>query len=420
MSNFQHSNANVKNCIEMWARLLRQPPSALHPSTDIVAWADSITLMRFQSLILRNFGMKISLQILINCRTIENQAHALGEKTFSPEVAVASLSTRKGPPGMLEMAHAHGIPARIEQLKAAANPILDSLGLSWDRDVENVIPLYDFGHILVRCKRLRSWSLRFAIIAKSADANKLQNCFKLVVARHALLRAVAFRSDPETLVHLAMRPNESWFKVALTGGYAVETPEDLLTFKMNDDKLDHAAAPGPLFRAMVVHVQSTGTAGLVYNGQHSILDALTMQSFMEDLDVCLEHGVGHLPQRPPYKLFADMYHLHRDGVLAQINVDYHVSRLRGISSLGDCFWPRRRAPHWFKGDDSGWMSADGSLGLPEERKPLDPPDKRRGTNGISRTKQFPNLRRLKVEYGIEPPVVFKAILALVNARLTGQ
>ena len=108
-------------------------------------------------------------------------------------------------------------------------------------------------------------------------------------------------------------------------------------------------------RVIIARIRSTGTAGAVVMTHHAITDAITSDSWAEDLDQLLSRQEAQIQTRTPYKMFADLYYSHRSSLEAQLGVKFHLQRLQGIDSVKDALWPPQRCPGWFIGDDSGWQ-----------------------------------------------------------------
>ena len=405
--------------VRIWARLLGQPEDSISPTMSVHNLADSITLMRFRAKVQRELGTDISLQELSDYGEIRAQARLIDhrEKTEKPVAATEPLRT--GPPQASDMAHTGGDSQKVAATKAAAESTLKLLGLTWGDDVEDVAPITDWGQFLARRLRPQSWNHRYAWVTKSADVGRLRQALEACLSNHPMLRT-AIILDGVTPFHMVVRPSPRWFKLVIRDGFEVETPKDLRTLNLNTD-IDHAAAPGPLFKLTIANVRSTGSAGITCNAQHSAYDALSMPLFHEDLDKLLTDGVNALlPQRTPFKHFADTYHLHRSSLPAQTAIAHHVRHLKGLSTHPSSLWPPQRSPGWFKGSSNSFIHPDGTPSRPGERTPLTETSEMDGLIGIDRSVSLPSLNTLKSEHGISPAVVAITAFAILNTRITGQ
>ena len=140
--------------------------------------------------------------------------------------------------------------------------------------------------------------------------------------------------------------------------------------------------------------------------------------FAEDFEALLN---GHSPERVPFKLFADTYHLHSSGPSAMKSVRFEVKRLKGLSKHSQSLWPIAKSPGWLGGgDDRGWTAYDGRVGRPEERLSFDTEEGRPRGIAIRREEKIPSLVTLKAERSVEMSTVVKAAIALFNVEATGQ
>ena len=145
-----------------------------------------------------------------------------------------------------------------------------------------------------------------------------------------------------------------------------------------------------------------------------------MPLFGEDLDKLLNgRGNACLPQRTPFKHFADTYYLHRSSLSAQTAISHHVHHLKGLSTHPTSLWPPQRSPDWFKGSSASFIHPNGTPSRPGERTPVTETSEMDGLLGIIRSVLIPHLNTLKSDHGISPAVVAKTALAILNTRLTG-
>jgi hypothetical protein len=93
------------------------------------------------------------------------------------------------------------------------------------------------------------------------------------LSKHSLLRSFFIRDSPgassEVALYVTIRPTQNWFDHCIISENAmVGTVEELKRFVFNDSLRDHASLPGPLFRAMMVHVKEKSSMALVFNGTY--------------------------------------------------------------------------------------------------------------------------------------------------------
>jgi hypothetical protein len=213
---------------------------------------------------------------------------------------------------------------------------------------------------------------------------------------------------------IVVRPSEQWFSNSIMLLPPIEKATDLSSLVYNDVEQDHACYPGPLARFIVVHVQEENCAGLIYVVQHSVIDAILISLFLEDLDATLNST--KLKLLIPYKAWADSYYNLQYSITAKVSVNWHVSRLRAISKNVAALFPVQRAPKWFKGCSEGWIDASGKLGPPRKLLTAGSP----GLKGITRPTTLKDIRLLKVQHKIHPSQIVRAALANVLVMHTKQ
>ncbi|KAJ5302434.1 hypothetical protein N7476_009233 [Penicillium atrosanguineum] len=260
-----------------------------------------------------------------------------------------------------DSAHGHPIQLDMERAKLVASSKLDPLGFRWD-DIQEVIPISDY-------------------------------------------------------LYLAMHPSADWMRLQVIDGGTVEDVKCVATYKLNDPEYDYIDTNGPLFRATTLSVNNPSVVGLVMHLHHLMFDAHILSRWFEDLRDLLNHK-EELLNFHPYRDYITDYHSHRTGAISQKAVDFHVDRIRGVSSATDALWPPQIAPHWLKGDNQGWVHSDNTPGCSSERPLLDR-DKSCGTKGISRAVLVPKILELQYKFAITPPIIAKCAHVLLNVRMTG-
>lgn len=273
--------------------------------------------------------------------------------------------------------------------------------------------------------RPQSNNHRHAYLCKSKTVEETRLALENALSHHDMLRTLAIHYDASTPLHVVLRPSSTWFQHCITIlDKPIDTAADLKRLLWNDPQYDFAAYPGPMFRAVVTHVQEENCAGLVYMIQHSVFDGISLEFFLQDLDALLADTATSssslLPQRVPFRAWIESEFHFRNSLAAQTSVQWHVNRLRGIHSHHAALFPRQKAPEWFKGDSTGWI--DESTGKPGPERKLEENQKEEanGVTGLSQTISLPNMQLLKHTHGIDASTVMKAALALLNTKLTGH
>ena len=405
---------HVETLTALWSRHLGV--SNLSPQQDLLDYADSLTLARFSAVLRKATGQSLSLLELVENPTIEEQAQVLLSQKLRQEQKVYSemASKHDGPPTSNNMIHAMGDQDIYDRTKTLSEQVLSPLGLSWD-DVEDIVPMHGTLRRLLERRRPQSNNHRHTWLCRGKSVQDLEGALEKSLAHHSILRAMCIHYDPETPMHVILRPSERLFPHILTHAPPVKNTEELWRQSYNSQD-DWAADPGPLFRLTLAFVEQQNCAGMVYMGQHSTFDAISFEMFLEDLDTLLVSPETALMPRVPYKAWADSYYNLQYSATAQHSIAWQVQRLRGISNHKSSLFPQQRAPEWFKGQSDGWVSLpDGKPG--PARRALDG-GVTDGAIGAVQSVKMPGAKSLKLGHGIEVPSIAKAALAIISTRRT--
>lgn len=136
---------------------------------------------------------------------------------------------------------------------------------------------------------------------------------------------------------VSLRANETYFNRAICIQGDIEDEEALTRIEINGNHLDSELPRGLLFRAKLVNIKATGNTGCVLVMNHAVWDAVSLNSFREDLELSLV-GLSK-PQRTPYKVFADTYFLHQSSLPARRAMNFHLDRLRHLGLMSGTLWP---------------------------------------------------------------------------------
>ncbi|KAI4113619.1 MAG: hypothetical protein LQ345_005438 [Seirophora villosa] len=325
----------------LWARFMGIPENQISPTTSLEGMVDSVTVMRFRSQVKKELGKTFSLGELNANPSVTKQASVLDRQQQSVLRGneVAAEPARQGPPGLDDVVHARGDQTTFDDIRHAAERKLDALGLSWDEDVEEILPIY--GYLQTWRKRL-SIIFRIAFLSAKATVKQLRSAMETVLPAHGMLRTVLVETASDGQSWMMIRSSKRWFDLMIKDGGTLSTPEDLLSLDLSyrNDGCTTDSQPVPLFFAKMCFIESTQSAGFVVYGDHSTYDAHSILSlFMEDLIRALNNPSTPLPPRPKYSLFANSYYNYRNSVPAQLNLDYHLSCHRGMSQRRAGLWP---------------------------------------------------------------------------------
>ncbi|KAL8778974.1 MAG: hypothetical protein Q9213_007159 [Squamulea squamosa] len=321
----------------LWARFIGVPENQIAPTMSLEGMVDSVTVMRFRSQVKKDLGKTFSLEELNLNPTVAQQAAVLDRQRDSVlrQYDTGPQPVRKGPPTLDELVQARGSPLIYDEIRQVAEEKLHVLGLSWEKDVEEVLPIYDF----LTAWRAVTDSLMFRIgfVCVNATTGQLRSALENVLSVHGILRTILLGSPSAGPSWLMIRSSSHWFDLAIMDGGTVNRPEDLETVDLSSRD---GTKPIPLFYVKTYFIKVTQSAGFVVYGDHSTYDAHSVLSlFIEDLGRALSYPFATLPARPGYGLFAKTHYNYRTSVPAQLNLDYFSSRIKGIAQHKKGLWP---------------------------------------------------------------------------------
>ncbi|KAL8783246.1 MAG: hypothetical protein Q9213_004758 [Squamulea squamosa] len=418
-----HHNANSSNVtstiqtlLNLWSRVSGRSADGISPGERADTFADSIMMMQFCNKVAKDLGKIIAVEDLVGDVTIMKQAQIIDARPTA-ERSNAEES-RPGPPTAADMVHVDGDEDAAGRCQQKVESLLRPHGLRWD-EVEDIIPTGQMIALMTGRTRLRNWNRRHAFHVPGASVDDLYWAVTTCLELHPTFRSMILDHGEAKPVYVVIRPSNRWHRLAITKDHNLEVnnPEDLMTFYFEDDDIDHAIPPGPLFKILLVQIRNKNAAGLIIFGHHSTFDALSMSTFFEDLDIALH---TRKPPKPhaEFKRFAESMYRYLESPNANTAVAIHVERLKGHTSHRNALWPPQRAPQFFRGSDSQWTHVDGTPGKPSERQILDD-DEPQGVAGINGSIILPCLATLRSTHGITANIVFKAALALLNVHHTG-
>ena len=396
----------------IWAHFSGVPEDRISPSNSLEGMVDSVTVMRFRSQVKKELGKTLSLEELNQNPTVLRQADILDrhQEVVLRGTEAMLESMREGVPALSDVVHACGNQVTFDGIRRDAERELHSINLSWDADVQEVLPIYDF----LQYWRASTESIIFRIAFACAQATKaqLRSSIETALTKHGMLRTMLVDSTLAGPSWVIIRPSSRWFDRQIKDGGIISRPEDLLTTTISYQKGQSVrrSKPVPLFYITLYHIEATQSAGFVVYGDHSTYDARSVLSlFIEDLGKTLQDPAAVLPSRPSYNLFANSYYNYRTSVPAQLNLEYYCSRFKGIAQRRGALWPQE-----------SFQSVHGSQEQTADQLLLQG-DITPGLTGITKHIKIDmsNNQYLKVAK-IPHSVAIKAAIAIYNTQQTGH
>jgi hypothetical protein len=322
----------------------------------------------------------------------------------------------EGPPGIRDVVAARGDLKRFGEIRVLCEETLSPLGFAWD-DVEDIIPAYSYLEHFLHRTRDQVNTHRYSWTTK-CSARELRTALESVLERYPLMRSMAIKYDGQ-IFFVAMSTKSKWFERVIAGNEVVgkaATVQEFAEKALEDPELDVVAFPGPLTRFVVADIEETGGAGITITCVHASFDGVSFPLFVNDLDAVVGGKIpGEIPKRLPYKPWADTYYSLQQTPLAQEAISFHANQLlnAGIASASSSLFPPQRADGWFRGSTAGWPPA--AFGAKRKILDADPET----PTICSQDCNVPNAPQIKRQHNIETSIIFKAALAILNARRTG-
>ena len=399
--NLTRENSYLKQVTDVWSHVLGYPSEKIDPLRSITELADSLNIMVFCHEVENACGKRLTLPDVVENDTPAKQAAFLENKEKSTDVTVMPTAPpRSGPPPTKDIALYFGSNYSPDDAAEVARPALEALNLSWEGDVEDVYSNNDRNRGFSDDRqRWPSSNIRWAYQTSATSVTQLRSALETTLTLHSTLRSIYIKSKDVRPVHLIIRPSARWFDQCIHEMKPVDTAGDLKPL-LPDMTLPFGTGSGPLFHASIIPLQDSGKMGMIVTAQHSTFDAFSMMMFYSDLSDILQIDSSNFKNRISFKLYADMYHLHRNSRIAQDDIEYCIARLKGISNHSKAFWPTKI------GNTESLKSPGSGVN--------------KNLPAVFRKEGFPNLQELKKQHSIEAGTVVKAAVALFNVETTGH
>lgn len=430
----------VEDLLTVWEDMTGTRPSATESITLI---ADSILLLRYCDAVFRSCGQRMYLQDVVEHDTVEKQATLLrarrhhksgqgarsldvsGHKDKNPDFPMAPKNRAAMGEHHLNTTSSEGRPAAVnkhenktEMLCRYAEKELQLLGLG-QPVIEDIIPIRESLHRTVLGQRPQSYHVRMVFRVHQASVQQIIRGTEKALSHHPILQAVLVRGSSGNLEHLILKSDHRLLD-NLVSTCRVQSEEEA-KHRWEDDSLKSHPSSF-MFRAEIISVEATGGKYLCMQYNHSVIDALSLWPWHQDLDRLIDDVNAGVSEQTPFKRFAELFNLYEDSTLARRATLFHVKRLRGISLLKQALWPPQRAPGWMISNDEGsdftnerrhirnqvwdglWVENSSAFRYPR----------------LGRVVRLPGLQKLRESFGIEASLFAKCAVYLFNVLKTGS
>jgi hypothetical protein len=373
----------------------------------IRSFTDSTMIIQFLHIAAQK-GWKLTFKLLTIHTTIRQQAMFLNVNKLAPSQHVNGSPLERLP--LLD----EPLPAWASDQNAHKDLVsakLRALGLEWS-DVESVLPMTDYSSNFSRDQsRPTAWNFRFTwSVENSMNEVQLLSTLETWFKRHSLLRCTSVICSEDLEMILVMRPHATWLKHQIIHAGEVKNMEAATQYRLNDPEYDFVNGTGPFFKVAILKTQSPTAFALVMHFHHALYDALSLIRWIQDLKHLLNHNGESSLDFLPYNAFAEQYYEYRSSRSADEAVDFHVSRLSGISSSKNALWPPNASA-------SREVPCDVRNNAPRTMA-KEIIDKSCGMQGTNCYLRLPEIAAMKTQFAISAPIVAMTACALVNIRQT--
>ena len=443
--NMQTEVSNVINTLqEIIFELTHVRPS---PDEDLGQVTDSITALRYCDRVLNNLGVRLNLQDVASNATLRKQAELVSHRLDcsrvlssvhvsqvlgKPRAALTGSNAITGKVKLDDVSWLQGektptttarkarmaVPT-LQEYFLAGEDELKTIGLSYE-DVEDALPIKEILHRFASGQRPQSYRNRLCYKVSDSSPSQIRGALAAVIRTRPLFRALIARFPDGTPFHLVLKPSDVIFN-GLIHETSVETDEECKNLFQDESA---AAFSSPLTaHALIISVADTGAMFLRMTLSHAAFDAVSLMPFYSDLDKLLSSPGWSPPPMTPFRLFSDLVSLYATSFPALESVNFHVRRLRGISHLKGSLFPRQKAPGWMISSDE--LSPNFRVREEVRRKEIwhdwDGGQKSLfNFPRLAKILRLPGLDALKTRHAIQPQVVVKAAVALMNMAATGE
>ncbi|KAJ5937742.1 AMP-binding enzyme family protein [Penicillium verhagenii] len=390
-----------------WSAVSGLPVEEIDQNRPIRYFTDSTMIIQFLHIAAQR-SWNLTFKLLTIHTTIHQQATFLSMKKLPPSLPVSESPVEKH--SLLNAS-----PLAWESDKCVHEDLvsakLQAMGLEWG-DVESVLPLTDYSSNFSRDRsRPTAWNFRFTwSVENSMSDAQLLSTLETWLKRHSLLRCTSVVCSDDLEVVLVMRPHVQWLKHQIHHAGEVQDMEAAIQYRLNDPEYDYVNGTGPFFKIAILRTQNPTAYALVMHFHHALYDALSLIRWLRDLKELLKHNGDSSLQFLPYKDFAEQYYEYRSSGSAEEAVDFHVSRLSGISSSKNAIWP----PDASVGRETSFDVQN----IAPKTMPEGAVDKSCGTQGINCYMRLTQLAAMKSQFAISAPIIAMTACALVNVRQT--
>lgn len=361
---------------------------------------DSLSMLKFASILRSKHEIYLSvadMTLSLALEDLASRARRDGTSIRHP----SAVPSKEGPPEHEDLPYEE----ESDRTRSHVEPILQRLGLDWSTDVQQVYPIVGTStwYFMKEVPFQHKWTVATSL----TSYDQIRQVVETSLSQWPILRAIAVEHSKEVRLLVALRAQESYFNLAISDLPEVEENDALGDADLPVTHLKGSLPEGLLFRVGIAKMGKTGTFSLLITANHIVYDALSMQSWEEDLQRIIDgHGVV---VRTPFELFANAYYLYQDSIPAKSARDYHKQLLQQKGIILKALWPA--------GDDLIANRPNMARNSTEQSDDLRP---KYGAGIMERTVHCPNMRKMRASQTLSPVVLAKMAIGLFNTSMSKQ
>ena len=365
---------------------------------------DSLSMMKFASML----KIKHEIDVFIAEMTFSNVNDLTSRKTQSIDHEHSIAFIRCDSPNHEKLL----FEEQSDFIKSCVESILQNLDLSWSKNVEKMYFIADT--ITWIAMKKTSFYHKWIMTTSVSSYHQVRQAVETSLLQWPVLRTVAAEYSENLRLLVALKAQTSYFDLAIADLLELESTEALGGALSPPSHLRGSLAKGVLLRVGIARMKEKGTFSLVIVADHAVYDAISIQSWAEDLRRIIDgHGVVY---RPPFKLFVDSYYLYQHSPLAKRAAEHQKQLLQNKGPTSDALWP---AGHDLVPRPSVAKSAAQSTAANDDSSETCLPRKE-GAGIMLRTVHCPNMTKSRSSQALSPVIIAKMTIILLNSHLTKQ
>lgn len=408
----------------VWADLLHIDSSNFDTDFRLEHFTDSLTAMRYCFEVERLASKRLTVADVRDSPTIGDQAILISGASVETHVAGKTdldVQQETGPPTLADVLICRGQETKFKEIQELAKPVLEHLGLTWDRDVQECFGALPLWCATVLLPPTRTFNLRFAFEVHGLEFSDIREGIINTLKVQPDLISTGIKLD-NGLVYLKLRPSDQVLTKVITREPDFDSVASAVDYGLHEPfkLVPHPPETLGRFGISPVSGEDAGQGPvhvIMMSLAHSISDGMTNSVLIAELEAQMNiiraKKAGdavvprHIPPRLiPYKLHCEMYDNLDDSASAKHSIELIAKRFHGVAKEPGTAWPLFDPAKILSifGGDAGRSKADVY----------------RGGILTQRSRRTPGILSLQDTHGVPPSVALKVAYGLSVMQMTGK